>query len=299
MDKPILLVLAAGMGSRYGSLKQMEPLGKNGEVLLDFSSFDAMREGFGRIVFVIRHDFEQDFRDVILSRVAGQIPCELAFQEQHSLLPPSMSAAGRAKPWGTAHAIACAAPLLDAPFAVINADDFYGRSAFAALAAHLSAGGKEGAIVPYRLDRVLSPQGTVTRGDCDIRDGYLAGIVETYNIRKIDNVIRGENESGSARILSENTPVSMNCWGFPAHAKDMFMKYWLRFIAVHADDPKKECLLPEAAMDFIKNGEMKVKALDADSEWFGITYKEDREVAVARLINLTEQGAYPAPLWAT
>jgi choline kinase len=195
MKKPILVVLAAGMGSRYGGLNQMEKFGKGGEVLLDYSVFDALRGGFEKVVFIIRHDIEKDFREIVLARMEGKVKYDLAFQDLDTLIPPAIFAeakkAGRTKPWGTAHALLCAADKLDAPFAVLNADDFYGREAFAAIGKFLSGGSsagisepdlKDSAIVPYKLEPTLSPQGTVARGVCEIKDGYLTNVDELLAI---------------------------------------------------------------------------------------------------------------------
>ena len=312
---PILAVLAAGIGSRYGGLKQMEKIGRHGEVLLDYSVFDALRGGFKKIVFIIRRDIEKDFREVILSRIEGKVDYDLAFQGLDSLIPPAVYEAavklGRTKPWGTAHALVCAAEKLDAPFAVLNADDFYGRESFCAMGSFLSTHGlTEGAIVPYRLDRTLSPQGTVARGVCVVKDGYLASVDEMTAIENANGVIFNTNSDGSRRELSADTPVSMNFLGYPESAMPHFLKYFDDFINGYSadildgkSDPcvrgiKSECFLPKATDWFIHNDLLKVKALEADSEWFGVTYREDREAAVKRLEELTGEGVYPSPLWA-
>lgn len=220
MGGPILVVMAAGMGSRYGGLKQMDRIGKNGEVLLDYSVFDAIRSGFTKVVFIIRHDIEKDFRELVLARLGSQVNCEIAFQEMDSLVPEDIykrvTALGRTKPWGTAHALLCAAPCIDAPFAVLNADDFYGREAFAVLGKYLAdPASKDAAIVPYKVEPTLSPQGTVTRGVCEIKDGYLTSVNELLAIEKKDGRIFNTNPDGSIRELASDTPVSMNFWGFP------------------------------------------------------------------------------------
>ncbi|MDR0487378.1 MAG: hypothetical protein LBG91_03940 [Treponema sp.] len=306
MKGPILVVLAAGMGSRYGGLKQMDVIGKNGEVLLDYSVFDAVKSGFEKIVFIIRRSMEQDFRDTVLTRMGSRIKWELAFQEGDSLIPPDIFAAaqkaGRTKPWGTSHALLCAADKIDAPFTVLNADDFYGREAFAVMGKHL-CGPDSGiaAIVPYQLEKTLSPQGTVTRGVCEIKDGYLVSVEELTSIEKKDGRIFNTNPDGSTRDLAPDTPVSMNFWGFTPAILPSFKTYFDEFLAVFASDPageiKSECYLPRAGDYFIKKGIVKIKALSANSDWFGVTYKEDKEAAIQRIGELTNSGVYPAPLW--
>jgi choline kinase len=302
MKGPILVVLAAGMGSRYGGLKQMDRIGTSGEVLLDYSVFDARRAGFAKAVFIIRHDIEKDFRELVLSRIQGHIECELAFQELDSIIPKAAleesRTLGRTKPWGTAHALLCAQDRIDAPFTVLNADDFYGREAFAAMGACLADGAASGgAIVPYRLEKTLSPQGTVTRGVCKVAGGYLVSVDELKAIEKKDGRIFNTGPDGKLQELAAETPVSMNFWGFPADIFPKLQRYFDEFLKAAASDPKSECYLPLAADWFIKNGFLKIRSLDADSEWFGVTYREDREAAVKRIAELVSQGVYPASLW--
>ncbi|MDR3248797.1 MAG: hypothetical protein LBT39_08420, partial [Treponema sp.] len=241
MKGPILVVLAAGMGSRYGGLKQMDKIGANGEALLDYSVFDALRGGFEKIIFIIRHDIEKDFREIVLARMGKAVPYGLSFQDQDSLIPPDIyrevQKLGRTKPWGTAHALICASDQIDAPFAVINADDFYGREAFAALGKYLSTPNlTEAAIVPYRLEPTLSPQGTVARGVCEIKDGYLLSVEELLAIKKEGGVIRNTNTDGVLRELAPDTPVSMNFWGFPENILPEFKKYFDSFITASWKD---------------------------------------------------------------
>ena len=302
MKKPILVVLAAGIGSRYGGIKQMEKFGRHGEVLLDYSVFDALRGGFGKTVFIIRADLEKDFRETVLVRMEGKLQYELAFQELDSLIPPDIFAeakrAGRTKPWGTAHALLCAAEKIDAPFAAINADDFYGREAFAAMGEFLSGADlKDGAIVPYKLEPTLSPVGTVARGVCEIKDDYLVSIDELTAIEKKDGVIFNTGPDGAKRELKPSTPVSMNFLGYPDSILPRFKQYFDDFIAASGTELKSECYLPKASDWFIKNNYLKMRALQADAEWFGVTYKEDKEAAIKRLAELSAQGVYPAPLW--
>jgi len=306
MKGPILVLLAAGIGSRYGGLKQMDRLGSNGEVLLDYSVYDAVKAGFEKIVFIIRHDIEKDFRELVLARMGTKVRWELAFQDPDSLIPPDIfekaQKAGRTKPWGTAHALLCAAD--DAPFTVINADDFYGREAFAVIGKHLCGpAANEPVIVPYRLDKTLSSQGTVARGVCAIKDDYLVSIEELTAIERKDGRIINTNPDGSIRELAADSPVSMNFWGFPETILPEFKKYFEEFLKIFAADItgniKSECYIPLAADQFIKRGITKIKALRADSDWFGVTYREDREAAVKKLAELTQEGVYPQSLWQT
>jgi hypothetical protein len=223
------------------------------------------------------------------------------FQELDSLIPPGFSgAAGRTKPWGTAHALLCAVEKIDAPFGVLNADDFYGREAFAVLGKYLSGGRStaEGAIVPFSLKKTLSPQGTVTRGVCDIQRGYLSSVDELTAIaREADGRIFNAPAGGERRELPEDTPVSMNFWGFPQEVFPDLRRYFDDFLKTKGGEPKSECYLPLWADWLIKNGLLKIRSLEADSEWFGVTYKEDREMAVNRIKKLVSEGVYPASLW--
>jgi len=302
MKKPILVVMAAGIGSRYGGLKQIERFGKNGEVLLDYSVFDALRGGFEKVIFIIRNDLESDFREMVLNRMEGKVKYELAFQELRYLVSPEVYAeaikAGRSKPWGTAHAVLCAADKIDGPFAVINADDFYGRESFAAMAKFLSDPNLvDAAVVPYKLETTLSPKGTVARGVCEIRDDYLIFIDELISIEKKDGVIFNTNPDGTKRELKADTPVSMNFLGYPASVLPKIKEYFNNFIDAFGKEIKKECYLPMASDWMIKNSLLRMRAVWADSEWFGITYQEDKAVAIKRLADLTAEGVYPESLW--
>ena len=302
MREPILVVLAAGIGSRYGGIKQMEKFGKYGEVLLDYSVFDALRGGFKKVIFIIRHDLLKDFRETVLQRMEGKVDYDMAFQELDSLIPPEIFAEakkiGRTKPWGTAHALLCAADKIDGPFAVINADDFYGREALAVMGKFLSGPDiREGVIVPYKLEPTLSPTGTVARGVCEMKDEYLVSIDELVSIEKKDGAIFNTNPDGSRRVLKPDTLVSMNFLGYPDSILPKFRQYFDEFIAVSGKELKKECYLPMASDWFIKNDFLRMRVLRADSEWFGVTYREDGAMARERLSALTAQGIYPAPLW--
>jgi hypothetical protein len=302
MKEPILVVLAAGMGSRYGGLKQMDRIGKSGEVLLDFSAFDAKRAGFGKIVFIIRRDMEKDFNDIVLSRIKDAIPCAVAYQELDSLIPPDILAESRrinrTKPWGTTHALLCAREKIDAPFTVLNADDFYGREAFEVMGKYLAAPNlTEGAIVPYNLEKTLSPQGSVTRGVCVIEGNYLISVDELTKIEKQAGVIFNTGDGGLKRELPADTPVSMNFWGFPVSVFPHLQRYFDDFLKTSGGELKSECYLPMAADWLIKNKLLKIRVLKADSQWFGVTSKEDRAAAIDRIADLTARGVYPGSLW--
>jgi hypothetical protein len=292
------------MGSRYGGLKQMDKLGSNGEALLDYSVFDALRSGFKKIIFIIRHDIEKDFREIVLARMGKAVPYSLAFQDLDSLIPPDLyrdvQKLGRTKPWGTSHALLCAADQIDAPFAVINADDFYGREAYTVLGNYLSTlpgAPAEAAIVPYRLEPTLSPQGSVARGICEVKDGYLLSVEELLTIKKEGDTIYNTNPDGTRRKLAPDTLVSMNFWGFPETVLPEFQKYFDNFISTSYRDIKSECYIPRAADHFIQQGSIRIRSLPANSEWFGVTYKDDKETAVRRIAELTARGVYPARLW--
>jgi choline kinase len=300
--KPALVILAAGMGSRYGGLKQIDRIGKNGEVLLDYSVYDALQSGFGKVVFVIRRDMEQDFKGIVLDRMGTSLSYVLAFQEMDSLITPELAVytahIGRTKPWGTVHALLCTASLIDAPYVVINADDFYGREAFKVMGAYLAgANTTEGAIIPYKLEKTLSPKGTVTRGVCAIENGYLVSVDELKEIEKQGGVIFNTGADGTRLELAAHTPVSMNFWGFPPSTLPHFHRYFNEFCETSGRELKSECYIPLAVDWFIKNNRLKIKVLEAESEWFGVTYREDREAARRRIVELTNMGVYPARLW--
>lgn len=305
MSGPALVVLAAGMGSRYGGVKQLEGFGAGGETLLDYAVYDALRSGFSEVVFIIRAAIEADFRESVIARMGAKVPHRLAFQEPDKLIPKkardAARDAGRTKPWGTAHALLCAREQISGPFAVINADDFYGREAFAAMAAFLSSAeggsGQWGALVPYRVDRTLSPSGTVARGVCLVEGGELRAVVERTAIERKGEAVVASLPGGAAEELPVETPVSMNFWGFPSAALDGIGRYFADFLKTSAGDPKAEAYLPNAVDSMIREGTLRMRALEADSEWFGVTYREDREAAVRRIRALVESGRYPASLW--
>ncbi len=297
--RPALLVLAAGMGSRYGGLKQIDPVGPSGETIMDYSIFDALRAGFGRVVFVIRHDMEEAFRASIGARFETRVPVAYAFQEIDDVPAGFSVPEGRAKPWGTAHAILAARDVVREPFAVINADDFYGAQGYRALAAHLESGATDYAMVGFVLRNTLSEFGSVARGVCDVSaEGFLRGVVETIGIERDGRGAKTADGAGHATKLSGDEIVSMNMWGFTPWVFKQLDVYFRAFLAERGADLKAECYLPSAIADFIAKGEARVKVLPSSDAWFGVTYREDRPRVIESLRALVRAGRYPEKLWA-
>lgn len=299
--KPTLFVLAAGMGSRYGGLKQMDGLGPNGETIMDYSIYDAVRAGFGKIVFVIRHSFEDDFRNKIIKKYENVIPVELVFQEL-DYLPEGFSLnPERVKPWGTNHAVLMGKDVIKEPFAVINADDFYGRESFAILADSLKElVGKtnEYCMIGYRVGNTLSESGAVARGVCEVNgESYLTTVVERTHIERIEGAVKYKDENGEFVAISDNTPVSMNMWGFTPDYFDYSEAYFIEFLKQNAENIKAEYFIPLLVNDLINTNKIKLKVLDTPSKWFGVTYAEDRPAVVEKINALITAGEYPAKLW--
>ena len=299
--KPTLFVLAAGMGSRYGGLKQLDGLGPNGETIMDYSIFDAIRGGFGKLVFVIRKSFEEDFRNKILSKYENHIPCELVFQDLNDLPEGFTCPEGRQKPWGTNHAVLMGKSVIKEPFAVINADDFYGRDSFAVIGKQLSEMGdkqNEYCMVGYRVGNTLSESGSVARGVCETNEaGYLTGVVERTAIERIDGDIQFIDENGQKVVLEENVPVSMNMWGFTPDYFVHYEKYFVDFLKENIDKPKSEFFIPLVVNELITKGIATVKVLDTTAKWFGVTYAADRQGVVDKIQALVDAGEYPNKLF--
>jgi len=295
--KPSLLILSAGIGSRYGGLKQLDPVGPSGETILDYSIFDAVRAGFGRVVFVIRREMEQAFRERIGSK---PVAADFAFQEMENIPAPFKPPAERAKPWGTAHAILSAADQLHGPFAVINADDFYGAEAFRALARHLSGDAEtDSCMVGFILRQTLSPHGAVSRGLCQTSaEGFLTGTSEHTDIRETGGGISGISPLGERIKLTGNEIVSMNCWGFMPGFLEQTRMHFTDFLKEHIANPRAEFGIPAAVTGAIRAGAMRVKVLHTPATWFGVTYREDRPFVQAQIRTLTDSGIYPEKLWA-
>ena len=302
--KPTLVVLAAGMGSRYGGLKQVDPVGPSGEAILDYSVFDAHRAGFGRVVFIIRKDIEDVFRRQIGAKYEGLLPIDYAFQDIFDLPPPYSVPAGRSKPWGTAHAIRAARDVVREPFAAINADDFYGRDAFAKLAAFLGA--DEGAqrplrfaMVGYKLSLTLSEHGSVARGICSIDGaGRLTKVVEHVKLVKTPTGAHDEDPAADVRDFTGDERVSMNLWGFTPALFDALEARFPAWLDANAAREKSEWYIPFVVDEMIHEGAATVDVLPTDSSWFGVTYREDKPFVSAEIGKLVEAGEYPRSLFA-
>ncbi|MDR3741718.1 MAG: NTP transferase domain-containing protein [Terracidiphilus sp.] len=297
--KPALVVLAAGMGSRYGGLKQIDPVGPSGEAILDYSVYDALRAGFSRVVFVIRRDIEDAFRQSIGSRFERRIAVDYAFQELDDLPAGFTVPEGRTKPWGTAHAILAARNAVQSPFAVINADDFYGAEGYRALAAHLTSGTTDHAMVGFVLRNTLSEFGSVARGICSVSpEFFLRTVTETFGIAPEGSAVRSVAPDGAITWLTGDEIASMNMWGFqPAVFADL-SAYFSDFLTARSTDPKAECYLPAAVTAAIAAGRARVRVLASNDEWFGVTYREDRPRVIQSLRDLIAAGSYPEKLWA-
>lgn len=299
--KPTLFVLAAGMGSRYGGLKQLDGVGPHGETIMDYSVYDAVRAGFGKIVFVIRRDFEQDFREKVLKKYEHVLPVEVCFQSLDALPDGFSCPKERVKPWGTNHAVLMGKDVIHEPFAVINADDFYGRDGFAVLAkALMELDGKENnyCMVGYRVGNTLSESGTVSRGICSAdANGCLTTVVERTAIERKNGKVVFVDENGVEQTLDDNTPVSMNMWGFTPDYFAYSEEYFVNFLRENGDNLKSEFYIPTMVNHLITNGAVRVRLLDTTSQWFGVTYAADRPSVVARLAELVAKGEYPSPLF--
>ena len=300
--KPTLFVLAAGMGSRYGGLKQLDGLGPNGETIMDYSIFDAIRCGFGKIGFVIRKDFEEDFRKKIISKYENHIPVEVVFQSIDKLPEGFTCPAERVKPWGTNHAVLMGKEVIREPFAVINADDFYGRDSFAVIGKFLSEL-PEGAkntycMVGFRVGNTLSESGTVARGICSTDENrHLTTVVERTEIMRINGVVSYKDENGEWVGIEDNTPVSMNMWGFTPDYFNYSEEYFIDFLKENIDKPKAEYYIPLMVNKLINDGTATVEVLDTTSRWFGVTYAADRQGVVDKLQALADSGEYPSKLF--
>lgn len=299
--KPTLFVLAAGMGSRYGGLKQLDGLGPHGETIMDYSIYDAIQSGFGKVVFVIRKDFETDFRSKILSKYENHIPVDVVFQSIQDLPEGYTCPEERVKPWGTNHAVLMAKDVIKEPFAVINADDFYGRNTFEVMAKELMKERTEGGdycMVGFRVGNTMSESGSVARGVCEMVDGYLTTVVErtaiSYN-EKGEIVFTDENDV--VQTLDPMTPVSMNVWGFTPDYFDYSEKYFKEFLDENIQKPKAEFFIPLVVNNLIVSKQAKVKVLDTESKWFGVTYAADRPDVVAKIAALHADGTYPEKLF--
>ena len=291
--------MAAGMGSRYGSLKQIDPVGPSGEAIIDYSVYDAIKAGYGKVVFVIRKNIETDFRDTLLKRFEKVVDVDYVFQELEMLPKPFTLPPHRLKPWGTAHAILVASERINTPFAAINADDFYGFDAFQQMANYLSAGEQSAdySMVGYLLKNTLSAYGSVSRGVCEIDDkNFLKEIHERTNIRKEGEEVFFTKE-GNSFPLNENAIVSMNFWGFTPDIFEKIEAGFKAFLHDNISDPKSEYYIPALIDELINSHKVRVKVLTSNSSWFGVTYREDKEHVVKAVAKLVENGFYPVNLW--
>ena len=305
MREPILLIMAAGMGSRYGGLKQMDPIGPAGEVILHYSVYDAKRAGFKRVVFLIKHEIEEDFKRLVGDPVARHMEVRYAFQELDKIPAPFAVPEGRTKPWGTSHAVLCCADLLDAPFAAINADDFYGAESFKTAYDWLSKAQDdekaEWMMVGYRLANTTTANGYVSRGVCQVdENGFLTGVDERLHIVESSDGPLYTEDGETYHRLSPDAPVSMNLWGFTdsflREIRDGFPAFLEKALT---ENPKKgEYLLPVTVNDALQAGRARVRVLSSGAKWYGVTYPEDRPGVVAAIRRMTDEGLYPENLWA-
>jgi NDP-sugar pyrophosphorylase family protein len=293
--KPTLLILAAGIGSRYGGLKQIDGMGPGGEAILEFSIYDAMRAGFGKVVFVIRRDIEAEFRDKIGRKIEAQVPVAYAFQEKDTALDWLPVLPHREKPWGTGHAILAAKDLIHEPFAAINADDYYGSDAFQVLAQFLrhDCTPQQYALVAYRLANTLSENGDVARGVCSVDvDGFLTDVTERTKIARHATGIAHTFEDGSLLPLADSTPVSMNFWGFHHSIMAAIETQFRAFVVANMDKPKAEFYIPSVVNQLLNAGAIRVRALNSDSQWYGVTYPDDKAIVQHALARVVAGGGY-------
>lgn len=293
-----LLVLAAGMGSRYGGIKQIDGFGPSGETIMDYSLFDCIRAGFTKVVFIVREEIKETVKEIFLPRLKGKVEVEFVVQALDTMVPAQYKNSERTKPWGTAHAVLCARNVINEPFAVINADDFYGRAAFESIAKFFG-GENQGAhaMVGYTLKNVLSDNGSVSRG-CGAQDanGFLTSVVERTTIVKENGKIISKEKDGDIE-LSPETPTSMNFWGFYPDVFNLIEKFFHEFLQENSKNPKAEFFIPLIGNQMIKQGSGKVKILGGGDIWFGVTYKEDKEEVSGKINELVSKGVYPKKLW--
>ncbi len=297
--KPTLLILAAGIGSRYGGVKQLDQFGPNGETIIDYSLFDAIRGGFGKVVFIVREEIRDQAREVFAPKLEGKIDFDFAIQGVQSYVPEDLGVVDRVKPWGTGHAMLCAWDYTHTPFAVINADDFYGQEAFATMASFLSNDSEESrhAMIGYELKRTLSENGTVSRGVCVVEEGGdLQSVVERTKIFEENGVIYFE-ENGVRSELAADTPVSMNFWGFKPGVFASTQKMFEAYARANLNTPKAEFYIPYVMTSLLTSGEGSCRVFTSSSDWFGVTYPEDKPSVQQQLDQLHRDGAYPQKLW--
>ncbi|SDX48619.1 Nucleotidyl transferase [Lutibacter oricola] len=300
MSKPTLVILAAGVGSRYGGLKQLDTFSEQGDTILDFSIYDAIQAGFGKVVFIIRKSIEKDFKGFFAPKLEGKIDVEYVFQEVDNI-PEKFKGQGREKPWGTGHALLMAKDAVNENFAVINADDFYGREAFQGLADEFKKTDKNSTnfnMMGYVLKNTISEHGFVSRGECFVDDeALLTGITERTHIEKIDGALKFKNDQEELVPISEETIVSMNCFGFTPKYFDISSSMFEAFLEENYKEPKAEFFIPSVINHVITNKTASLKVLKSNARWFGVTYKEDKAYVQAEIQKLKEEGVYPKFLW--
>lgn len=300
VGKPTLVILAAGMGSRYGGLKQMDTFTLEGDTIIDFSLFDAIQAGFGKVVFIIRKNFESEFKAIFDKKLASKVEIEYVYQELDSV-PEKYINPERVKPWGTGHALLMTKEVITENFAIINADDFYSRQAFDAIAEQLRNTDKNSynfSMVAYSLKNTVSENGYVSRGECTVdKNGYLIDVTERVRIEKIDGILKSENEDGEMLPIDESTTVSMNFWGFTPKCFEFGDALFLDFLEKNTENLKAEFYLPTIVSKMLASEKASVKVLESDSKWFGVTYSDDKEKAQKEINKLKEDGVYLKKLW--
>jgi len=293
MNNIALLVMAAGMGSRYGGLKQLDQIGPNGETIIDYSVYDAINAGFTKVVFIIRKDFEDQFKSQITEKYSEKINIAFAFQNLDDLPDSFLCPNGRDKPWGTAHAILSAKELINDPFVVINGDDFYGQESFNVIADYYGNGGNQFSMVAFRLDKTLSSHGSVTRGVCNVKSEKLSSVIETENIEKKENKIISNRDIS----LNGREPVSMNMWGFLPSIFNYLSEGFIEFLNAEGNELKSEYLIPSVINNLIQNKLEEVHVLRSNASWFGVTYKQDKPAVKRKINELINSGIYPSHLF--
>lgn len=285
--------MAAGMGSRYGGLKQLDAMGPNGETIIDYSVYDAINAGFNKMVFIIRKEFESDFKKIITDKYTDKIQIEFAFQNLYNLPEGFICPEGREKPWGTGHAILSAADLINEPFCAINADDFYGREAYQKIVEFYSNGNNKFSLVAYRLDQTLSSFGGVTRGICRVENGCLTNVTETGNVIKTESSVTSDQNKN----LDGSEPVSVNMWGFTPILFNYLNEMFVEFLNKRGGELTSEFLIPTVINDLIESDKERVQVLRSDASWFGVTYKEDKQIVMNKIKELVDEDVYPDNLF--
>jgi len=300
MQKPTLVILAAGMGSRYGGLKQIDSFTPEGDTIIDFSLYDALEAGFGKFVFIIRKSFEKEFKEIFNKKLEGKAEVAYVFQELDSV-PEKFVNPDRTKPWGTGHALLMSKDAVDTNFAIINADDFYGKHAFETMAKSLmliTPTSYNFNMIAYSLKNTVSDYGFVSRGECEVdENGYLLDVTERVHIEKIEGSLKRKDDQGAFVPIDENVVVSMNFWGFTPKCFDFGTELFEQFLADNTENLKAEFFLPSVVNEILKSGKATVEVLRSDAKWFGVTYKEDKEIVQAAIGELKDKKIYPTKLW--